>query len=170
MIWTPNKYRPSQVAQFISLMQNENYKLAKAAKETGIAYDAAYKFNNNRNLYVEDYVEAHPACIVKDIMEQLSAKFGDLPVNDSTVYRHITKKIGLATLKIQRNRRKHFVEYLCDNNMDFKRKCVFIDESGFKKNMIALSQQVPKPNVGTKRGLSHGTNSSHFLLFIEEME
>lgn len=45
MIWTPVKYKPSHVAQFISLMQNKNYKLSKAAKETGIAYNAAYKFN-----------------------------------------------------------------------------------------------------------------------------
>lgn len=129
MIWTPIKYRPSQVAQFISLMQNKNYKLAKAAKETGIAYAAAYKFykqwkenegtvlpsyklaselktkRNNVKItdeqseFIEDYVEAHPTCIVKDIMEQLSAKFGDLSVNSSTVYRHITKKkkIGVHT-------------------------------------------------------------------------
>ncbi|KAI8077668.1 hypothetical protein BDF21DRAFT_464115 [Thamnidium elegans] len=45
MIWTPVKYKPSQVAQLISLMQNRNYKLSEAAKGTGIAYDAAYKFN-----------------------------------------------------------------------------------------------------------------------------
>ncbi|KAI8082204.1 hypothetical protein BDF21DRAFT_417352 [Thamnidium elegans] len=45
MILTPVKYRPSQVAQFISLMQNKNYMLAMAAKETGISYDTAYKFN-----------------------------------------------------------------------------------------------------------------------------
>lgn len=45
MIWTPVKYKPSQVAQFISLMQNKNYELSKATKETSIAYDAAYKFN-----------------------------------------------------------------------------------------------------------------------------
>lgn len=45
MIWTPTKYKPSQVVLFISLMQNKNCKLSKAAKETDIAYDAAYKFN-----------------------------------------------------------------------------------------------------------------------------
>ncbi|KAG2221016.1 hypothetical protein INT45_009265 [Circinella minor] len=92
MIWTSVKYKPSQVAQFISLMQNKNYKFSKAAKETGIAYDAAYKFNkqwkenegtvlpdyklalevktkrNNvkiideQSKFIEDYVEAHPTC------------------------------------------------------------------------------------------------------------
>ncbi|RCH81636.1 hypothetical protein CU098_005400, partial [Rhizopus stolonifer] len=176
--WTPIKYRPSQVAQFISLMQNKNYKLAKAAKETGIAHDAAYRFNKQRkenegtvlpsyklasevktkrnnvkttddqSEFIEDYVEAHPTCIVKDIMEQLSAKFGDLSVNNSTVYRHITKKKLEFTFTptqpriIARNsedtkeQRRQFVEYLCNNKMGFKRKCVFIDESGFKKNMV----------------------------------
>lgn len=233
-------------------MQNKNYKLSKAAKETGIAYDAAYKFNkqwkenegtvlpgyklasevkpkrNNvkitdeQSKSIEDYVEAYPTCIVKDIMEQLSANFGDLSVNESTVYRHITKKLEFTLTRTQpriaarnsedtKEQRRQFVEYLGDSDIDFKRKCIFIDESGFKKNMvrpvgwskkgtpaevevqpeginlsilgcmsvhglIALSQQVPKPNgrkkqkvAGTKRGLPHGTNSSHFLLFIEEI-
>ena len=45
MIWTPVKYKPSRVAQFISLTQKKTYKLSKAVKETGIAYNAAYKFN-----------------------------------------------------------------------------------------------------------------------------
>jgi transposase len=42
--------------------------------------------------------------------------------------------------------------------------------------LIALSQQGPKPNgrkkqktTGAKSGLPHGTNSSHFLLFIDEI-
>ncbi|KAG1336672.1 hypothetical protein G6F62_006174 [Rhizopus arrhizus] len=48
MIWTPIKYKPSQVAQFISLIQNKNYKLAKAAKEAGIAYDAAYNIGEEQ--------------------------------------------------------------------------------------------------------------------------
>ncbi|KAG2215415.1 hypothetical protein INT45_005444 [Circinella minor] len=223
MIWTPVKYKPSQVAQFISLMQNKNYKLLKVAKETGIVYDAAYKFNkqwkenegtvlpgyklasevktkrNNvkitdeRSKFIEDYVEAHPTCIVKDITEQLSANFGDLSVNESTVYRHITKKLEFTLTRTQpriaarnsedtKEQRREFVEYLGDNDINFKRKCIFIDESGFKKNMvrpvawskkgtsgevevqpeginlsilgcmsvhglIALSQQVPKPNA-----------------------
>jgi hypothetical protein len=163
MIWTPIKYKPSQVAQFISLMQNKNYKLAKTAKETGIAYDAAYKFNkkwkenegtvlpgyklasevktkrdnvkitDEQSEFIEDYFEAHPTCIVKDIMEQLSAKFGDPSVNDSTVYRYITKKLEFTLTRTQRRiaarnsedtkeQRRQFVEYLGDNNVDFKRK------------------------------------------------
>lgn len=42
--------------------------------------------------------------------------------------------------------------------------------------LIAVSQQVPKSSCkkqkvasGTKRGLPHGTNTSYFLLFVEEM-
>ncbi|CEP10865.1 hypothetical protein [Parasitella parasitica] len=42
--------------------------------------------------------------------------------------------------------------------------------------LIALSQQVPKSSrkkqktpLGTKRALPHGTNSSHFVLFVEEV-
>ncbi|EIE78975.1 hypothetical protein RO3G_03680 [Rhizopus delemar RA 99-880] len=220
MIWTPVKYKPSQVAQFISLMQNKNYKLSKATKETGIANNV--KVTDDQSKFIEDYVEAHPTCIVKGIMEQLSANFGDLSVNESTVYRRITKKLEFTLIHTQpriaarnsedtKEQRRQFVEYLGDNNIDFKRKCIFIDESRFKKNMvhpvawskkgtpaevevqpeginlsilgcmsvhrlIAPSQQVPKPNgrkkqnvAGTKRGLPHGANSSHFLLFIEEI-
>ncbi|KAI7888506.1 uncharacterized protein EV154DRAFT_468922 [Mucor mucedo] len=33
MIWTPTKYKPKDVAQFISLLQNKNLKVSKAAKE-----------------------------------------------------------------------------------------------------------------------------------------
>lgn len=42
--------------------------------------------------------------------------------------------------------------------------------------LIAISQQVPKSKdqkkqkiAGRKRGLPHGTNASHFLLFVEEI-
>ncbi|RCH81325.1 hypothetical protein CU097_000930, partial [Rhizopus azygosporus] len=101
MIWIPIKYRPRDVAQFISLLQNKNYKVAKAAKEASIGLKAAYKFNdqwrkhegiilpgykpvseikrkgNNIKLteehsqYLNEFVEKYPTCIVKDATEPL---------------------------------------------------------------------------------------------------
>ncbi|CAO3649063.1 unnamed protein product [Mucor hiemalis] len=100
-VWTSTKYKPSQVAQFISLMQNTSMKLPTAAKEAGIEYSMAYKFNkewkanggtvspgyklasevkrkgNNINIMKEDsevikkIVEEHSTCIVRDVTEHL---------------------------------------------------------------------------------------------------
>lgn len=252
MIWTSIKYKPSQVAQFISLMQNTSMKLPKAAKEAGIEYAMAYKFSkewkanggtvlpsyklasevkrkgNNikimedHSAVIEEYVEKHPTCIVKDVTEHLRATFEGFTINESSVYRHITDKLDFTLTRTQarlaarnsddtKEQRRQFVEYLEENKIDYKRQCVFLDESGFKKNLvrpvawskkgtpaevevqpegvnlsilgclsayglIAVSQQVPKSSrkkqkvaSGTKRGLPHGTNASHFLLFLEEM-
>lgn len=44
MVWASTKYKPTQVTQLITLMQNTSMKLPKAAKETGIEYATAYKF------------------------------------------------------------------------------------------------------------------------------
>lgn len=41
MVWTQTKYKPQQVAQFISLLQNKNY---EAASELSIEINSAYKF------------------------------------------------------------------------------------------------------------------------------
>jgi hypothetical protein len=65
------------------------------------------------------------------------------------------------------------VEVLCANSINLSIiGCI----SAY--GLIAISQQVPKSNgtkkqkvaVGNKRkNLPHGTNSTHFLLFVEEM-
>lgn len=53
MIWTSTKYKPKDVAQFISLLQNRNLKVSKAAKEAGIGLKAAYKFKDQWKKMVE---------------------------------------------------------------------------------------------------------------------
>lgn len=70
-----------------------------------------------------------------------------MTINESSVYRHITDKLQFTLTRTQpriteRNsedtikKRRRFVEYLMENTVDFKRKCVFVDENGFKKNMV----------------------------------
>ncbi|KAI8063734.1 uncharacterized protein B0P05DRAFT_555479 [Gilbertella persicaria] len=44
MIWTPTKYKPKDVAQFISLLQNKNLKVSKAAKEAGVVMFIIQKY------------------------------------------------------------------------------------------------------------------------------
>ncbi|CDH60001.1 hypothetical protein RO3G_03680 [Lichtheimia corymbifera JMRC:FSU:9682] len=157
-------------------------------------------------------------------MDELCKEFTNLSINHSTVYRHLTDKLSFTLTRTQprvaeRNsedtleQRRQFVQSIIEQSIDFRRKCVFIDESGFVKNMvrpvawskkgtpatvtvptirgtnlsiigcisfyglIALSQQVPGTTGSKKRklvdgkesGLPHGTKSSHFLLFVEQV-
>ncbi|KAG2208789.1 hypothetical protein INT45_010949 [Circinella minor] len=186
LVWTPTKYKPAQVARFVSLIQNKNWKLKEAAKETGIEPSAAYKFNrqwkdnggctlpgyvpalelkpkqNNIKLidehsqFLESYVDEHLTCIIKDATHELCKAFEGLTINQSTVYRHVTEKLSFSLTQTQPKvaeqnsedtieARCQFVEYIIDNEIDFKKKCVFVDESRFKKNMV-------RPVTWSKKG------------------
>ncbi|CDH61598.1 hypothetical protein RO3G_03680 [Lichtheimia corymbifera JMRC:FSU:9682] len=182
------------------------------------------KLNDEHSRFLEEYVEQHPTCYVKDAMDELCKEFTNLSINHSTVYRHLTDKLSFTLTRTQprvaeRNsedtleQRRQFVQSIIEQSIDFQRKCVFIDESAFVKNMvrpvawskkgtpatvtvptirgtnlsiigcisfyglIALSQQVPGTTGSKKRklvdgkesGLPHGTKSSHFLLFVEQV-
>ena len=67
-------------------------------------------------------------------------------IDQSTIYRHITDTFSLTLTRTQPKvaecnsedtieARRQFVEYINENNIGFMKKCVFVDESGFKKNM-----------------------------------
>ncbi|KAG0932292.1 hypothetical protein G6F57_010454 [Rhizopus arrhizus] len=185
IVWTPTKYKPSQMAEFISLIQNHNFKISKAAVKAQIEPKSAYKYHNEWR--------ANGGTVLPGYKLAYEVKLKERNSED--------------TIK----KRRRFVEYLMENTVDFKRKCVFVDENGFKKNMVrpagwskkgtpvevevqpegtnlsilgcmsaygltAVSQQIPKSKgykkqkiAGTKRALPHDTKSSHFLLFVEEM-
>ncbi|KAG1451954.1 hypothetical protein G6F56_007947 [Rhizopus delemar] len=115
------------------------------------------KLTENHSQFIDNYVENHPTCIVKDVTDCLCAAFDDLTINESSVYRHITDKLQFTLTRTQpriaeRNsedtieKRQQFVECLMENSVDFKRQCVFVDESGFKKNMV---RPVGWPKKGT---------------------
>ncbi|KAG2229083.1 hypothetical protein INT48_005352 [Thamnidium elegans] len=184
MVWTRTKYKPSQVTQFISLMQNNKCKVPKTAKETGYkpASEVKIKRNNvkiteEHSQFIEEYVNEHPTCIVKDVTGLLRSTFNDIVINESTIYSHITKNLEFTLTHTQPRMVGHF-----------KRKCVFVDESGFKKNMVRpvawskkgtttevevqpdgvnLTGRKRQKAAVVKRDPPHGTNSSHFLLFVE---
>ncbi|KAG1303212.1 hypothetical protein G6F64_010268 [Rhizopus arrhizus] len=186
MVWTPTKYKPSQMAGFISLIQNHNFKISKAAVKAQIEPKSAYKYHNEWRANGGTVLPCYKLAYEVKLKERNSED----------------------TIK----KRRRFVEYLMENTVDFKRKCVFVDENGFKKKnmvrpagwskkgtpvevevqpegtnlsilgcmsaygLIAVSQQVPKSKgykkqkiAGTKRALPHDTKPSHFLLFVEEM-
>lgn len=45
LVWTSTKYTPKQVAYFISLLQNEEQKVTRAAERARINLNTAYKFH-----------------------------------------------------------------------------------------------------------------------------
>ncbi|KAI7905212.1 uncharacterized protein BX663DRAFT_550041 [Cokeromyces recurvatus] len=75
MIWAPTKYKPQQIAQFISLLQIKNCKIRKAALEARI------EINNATTL--------------------LCAAFEDLMISDSAVHCHITEKLEFTLIRTQ---------------------------------------------------------------------
>ncbi|KAI9250221.1 hypothetical protein BDA99DRAFT_564189 [Phascolomyces articulosus] len=132
---------------------NNKYQVLNVAKEATIDSSA---LADDHSLFIENYVE-HPTCdVVKGAINELSKKFKGLKINPSTVYRHITQKLSFTFPRTQprvadRNSedtikaRRQFVEYLLENNIEFKRKCVSVNESEFKKNMA-------RPVAWSKKG------------------
>lgn len=45
MVWTSTKYKPSQMAEFISLIQNHNSKISKAAVKAQIEPKSVKKYH-----------------------------------------------------------------------------------------------------------------------------
>ncbi|RCI01309.1 hypothetical protein CU098_011928, partial [Rhizopus stolonifer] len=141
MIWTPTKYKPKDVAQFISLLQNKNLKVSKAAKEA--ASKVKRKGNNvklteENSQYLDAFIEKYPTFIVKDATESLCETFQGLTINESTVYRHITEKLEFTLTRTQarfvnRNsddtfeQRRQFIEDIDAMNEEnfYKKKDVF---------------------------------------------
>ena len=87
--------------------------------------------------------------VVKDVTESLCEIFHGLTINEFTVYRHITEKLeftltGTQARFVNRNsddtleQRRQFIEHIDAMNDEtfYKRRCIFVDESGFKKNMV----------------------------------
>lgn len=116
----------------------QGYKLASEVKRKG----NNVKVTEEHPQFIEDYLEKNYTCAVKDVTELPCATFEDLFVNQSTVYRHITDKLEFTLTRIQamlaarnsgdtKKQRRQFVEYLSENNIDYKRS-VFVDERGLK--------------------------------------
>ncbi|RCH98736.1 hypothetical protein CU097_015363, partial [Rhizopus azygosporus] len=51
--------------------------------------------------FIDNYVENHPTCIVKDVIDCLCAAFDDLTINESNVYRHISDKLQFTLTRTQ---------------------------------------------------------------------
>lgn len=105
------------------------------------------KLTEEHSLFLDNYVERYPTCIIKDATALLCAAFEDLKISDSAVHRHVTEKLEFILTRTQarvaeRNsestieQRRQFVEHIEENKINFKNKYVFVDESGFKKNMV----------------------------------
>ncbi|CAO3651575.1 unnamed protein product [Mucor hiemalis] len=101
---------------------------------------------------------SHPTCIVKDGTKSLCETFHGLTINESTVYRHITEKLEFTLTRTQarfvnRNsddtleQRRQFIEHIdaMNDQTFYKRKCILVDESGFKINMV-------RPVTWSKKG------------------
>ncbi|KAI9249778.1 hypothetical protein BDA99DRAFT_548714 [Phascolomyces articulosus] len=103
LVWTPIKCKPEQVAQFIRSIQNINVKVKNGAKIANIDLSTGtkpkqnnLKLTDDHSQFIENYVEGHPTCIVKDATDALCEAFDNLTVSQSTVYRHITEKLSFT--------------------------------------------------------------------------
>ncbi|KAG1146555.1 hypothetical protein G6F37_001371 [Rhizopus arrhizus] len=107
------------------------------------------KLTEEHSQYLNEFVEKHSTCIVKDATESLCDAFHGLTINESIVYRHITEKLEFTLTRTQasfvnRNsddtleQRKQFIEHIDAMNDEtfYKRRCIFVDENGFKENMV----------------------------------
>lgn len=117
---------------------------------------------NNRKLteqhsqFLESYVEQHPTCCIKDATAELCKEFEGLSISGSSVHRHLTEKLSFTLTRTRpqaearnsedtRELRRQFVERLVEQNIDYRRQCVFIDESGFLKTIV-------RPVAWSKKG------------------
>ncbi|KAG1052178.1 hypothetical protein G6F43_005664 [Rhizopus delemar] len=116
------------------------------------------KLTEEHSQYLNQFVEKHPTCIVKDATQSLCEAFHGLIMNEFTVYRHINEKLEFALTLIQarfinRNsddtleHRGQFIEDIDAMNDEtfYKRRCIFVDEIEFKKNMV-------RPMARSKKG------------------
>ncbi len=121
------------------------YKPASEVKRKGNNVKLTEEHSQN----LDAFIEKHPTCIVKDATESLCETFQGLTINESTVYRHITEKLEFTLTRTQarfvnRNsndtleQRRQFIEDIDAMNEEnfYKKRCIFVDESGFKKNMV----------------------------------
>ncbi|KAG0735990.1 hypothetical protein G6F16_001906 [Rhizopus arrhizus] len=158
------------------------YKPASEVKRKGNNVKLTEEHSQN----LDAFIEKHPTCIVKDATESLCETFQGLTINESTVYRHITEKLEFTLTRTQARFwfKKNMVRPVARSK---KGETAEVDVEAEGTNLsilgcmsayglIALSQQVPKssrkkqkPPLGTKRALPHETNSSHFVLFVEEI-
>ena len=85
--------------------------------------------------FIEHYVEKYPICIVKDATDELCKAFEGLKITQGTVYRHLTGKLSFTLTRTQPKgaecncednieAHRQFVEYIIENNIDFKKNMV----------------------------------------------
>ncbi|KAI7889696.1 uncharacterized protein EV154DRAFT_591632, partial [Mucor mucedo] len=103
--------------------------------------------------YLHAFIENHPTCIVKDATESLCETFQGLTMNESTVFRHMTEKLKFTLTCTQARfvnknsddtlkQRRQPIE---DKTFIKKKRCIIVDESGSKKNMV-------RPVTWSKKG------------------
>lgn len=59
------------------------------------------KLTEHHSQFIDDYVEEHPTCIVKNVTDSFCAVFDDLSITESNVYRHITDKLQFTFSRTQ---------------------------------------------------------------------
>ncbi|KAI8327844.1 hypothetical protein EDC96DRAFT_569620 [Choanephora cucurbitarum] len=103
MIWTPTKYKFKAAYKFNDQWRKNagtilpGYKPVFEVKRKG----SNVKLTEEHSQYLNEIVEKHPTCIVKDATESLRETFHGLAVNESTLYRHITEKLEFTLTRTQ---------------------------------------------------------------------
>lgn len=97
--------------------------------------------------FLNKYLEEYTAFIIKVTTVSLCASFYGLIISDSAVHRHATENLVFTLTRTlarvaERNSEstieqcRQFIVHIFENKVDFKNKCIFVNESGFKKYMV----------------------------------
>ncbi|CEP16601.1 hypothetical protein [Parasitella parasitica] len=178
----PSKYRKyttEQMTQFLIRITENMESVRKAAAAEGITERSAYRYKKQWNEFstVIKLKRGRKAGTVSQLKDEhamhqcLSETFPDLSVSKLAVYRYARTSCALSLKRLEkitgeRNsertlklRKKSVQEWLADDEMDFERNCVFLDEAGFNLHITrnrgwSVKGTPAKVEVPTARGTS----------------
>jgi arginine repressor len=99
--------------------------------------------------WIIKYIDELPTALLAQIMKDLCEHFKDekLEVSKSTLHRFMREVCALSMKRLEKiparrnhidvitQRKESVKEWIADENMDFEKNCVFIDEAGFNINI-----------------------------------
>ncbi|KAG2191495.1 hypothetical protein INT47_011536 [Mucor saturninus] len=142
------KYKDEQIGMFIDLIAAGS-DVKSACNSTGIRLHSDY---NYRKKYREDpelYIDERPTAVLAQVLEDLTNHFSDenIQVSKSALHRFMREKCALSMKRLEKiparrnhidvitQRRESVEEWIANEDMDFEKNCVFIDEAGFNINI-----------------------------------
>ncbi|KAG1046675.1 hypothetical protein G6F43_010849 [Rhizopus delemar] len=139
--------------------------------------------NDEHKRIILEWVDENPSIILEQLMEKLRQRFEGIQVSKTTLYRFMKNECNLSLKKakfqpVDRNseakiqERFDWIPKWDETDMDFRKNCVFLDESAFHINMkrsMAWSKKgfiavVTVPKTKAKTTTILGANSASGLI------